>query len=920
MITPTASTLNAYGLRCEQRVTPMGIDETRPRLGWRLRSSRRGDGPSGHRITVWEGSSAAAKRVWDSGWVDGDAVEAVYGGAPLISSTRYEWSLELHDLEGRATLPAMSWFETGVLHPDEWRASWIRFDPESRPAVEPPQDDDVLGQGALGHLNRRLPPTAYLRRGFVVDRPPVRARLTITSKGIYEARLNGSRVGDAELSPGWTDYRFRIQYQTYDVTNLLLVGENALGAILADGWWSGRVGPGGRKLGEHYGGAPELLAQMHLEFADGSRQLVVTDEAWVSTTGPLRYADLLAGEYYDARNELGSWDVPGFDDSTWSPVIRGAPDTTLLIAQIDEPVRVTERLAPVSVTVCPRGQRVVDLGQNIVGRVRLRIRGANRGAKIILRHAEMLTEEGLLYTENLRLASATDIYVASGRELEIFEPRFTFHGFRYIEVTGYPGELNPDDIEGIVLHSDTARVGNLVTSDPMVNQLLSNIWWGQRGNFVSIPTDCPQRDERLGWLADAQVFLPTACFNADVSAFFSRWMRDVVDGRLPSGAFPDVAPRLFFEREGAPGWGDAGVVIPWHLWRTYGDRRTLQRSFDAMAGWIDHIRRRNPDLCWRNGVGNHYGDWLQVDAVTPREVLATAYFAHSTALVAAAAAVLGRVADSEQYSTLAAAIRAAFVANFVAEDGTVTGDTQTCYLLALAFDLLPAHQVESAVNRLVDDLEARGRRLSTGFLGVSLLCPVLTRFGRTDLAYALLQQTAFPSWGYSIINGATTIWERWDGWTIEGGFQSTAMNSFNHYALGSVGEWLFQCVAGIDQHPNSVGYRELSIAPRPGGSLTSARARFDGPRGLIETEWWSDGQRLELMVEVPPGCTATVQVPTTDPTSVHEGDEPVWSRAEMQARDGQADAVACLVGSGRYVFHSDYLRIPSPIPMPLSKP
>jgi alpha-L-rhamnosidase len=896
--------LAAYGLRCEFLVTPLGIGEPVPRLSWRMRSERRGDRPTARRVTVTRLSAGGepAEECLDSGWQDADLPEAEYAGAPLRSRTRYAWHVRLRDGAGADGPAADSWFETGLLHPGEWQAQWIARDPESAPPADPPTDHDIPGDGLLGFLNRRLPPCGYLRRSFTLPAAPVRARLLITARGLYEARLNGQRAGDAELAPGWTDYRARIQYQCYDVTGLLRAGPNVLGAILGDGWYSGRVGPGARRLGEHYGTRPELLCQLHVDLPGGGPEVICSDGQWHAATGPLRSADLLAGECYDARRELDGWDRPGYAAPGWAPVLVTGPDTALLTASSDEPVRVTQELAPRAVTRQPDGTFLADLGQNMVGRVRLTIRGARRGDRIVLRHGEMLAADGRLYTANLRLAAATDTDIAAGRDAETFEPRFTVHGFRYVEITGCRAAPAPGDLAGLVLHSDVPRAGELQTSDDTVNALLSNIWWSQRGNSVSVPTDCPQRDERLGWLADAQVFLPTASRNADVAAFFARWMRDVISSRLPGGAFPDVAPRLVFERTGAPGWGDAGVIIPWTLWRTYGDRRVLQRSFDAMAGWVDYVHAANPDLIWRHRTGNHYGDWLQAGAQTPREVLATAYFARSAGLVASAAQVLGRDEQARQYGHLAARITAAFNAEFVFPDGRVAGETQTSYLLALGFGLLPPELADAAAARLAADIEARGFRLTTGFLGVALLCPVLTEHGRADLAYALLHQDGYPSWNYSIRHGATTIWERWDGWTDERGFQSVAMNSFNHYSLGSVGDWLFGSAGGIGQAASSAGYREVVLSPRPGGRLTWARAWQETPRGRITCAWRiADGQ-LGLQVSIPPGATARVRVPTADPATVREGGVPV-ARAPGLTVAGTSDrAVLCDTGSGSYEF------------------
>jgi alpha-L-rhamnosidase len=576
-------------------------------------------------------------------------------------------------------------------------------------------------------------------------------------------------------------------------------------------------------------------------------------------------------------------------------------DTELgpLVAEPDNPVRVVHDQRAVAIDARAPRRFIVDFGQNLVGRVRLTIRGAASGQRIQLRHAEILAD-GELYVDNLRRAHATDMYTSGGAATEIFEPQFTFHGFRYVEVDNYPGELSPADITAQVLHSDTPWTGAFVCSDPMVNQLQSNISWGQRGNFLAVPTDCPQRDERLGWLADAQIFAPTASRNADVSAFFARWMRDVVDGQDADGAFRDVAPAISMDREAAPAWGDAGVIIPWHLWRTYGDRQVLERCFDAMAAWVAHIRRHNPDLRWRHHTGNSYGDWLQVDATTPRDVLSTAYFAHSAGLVAQAAQVLGRHEEAANHRALHTAIRAAFIESYVGDDGTVQGGTQTAYLLALAFGLLPEYLVPAAVEHLAADIEKRDNRLTTGFVGVALLCPVLADHGRADLAYALLHQQEFPSWGYSIRHGATTIWERWDGWTDHAGFQSPAMNSFNHYSLGSVGDWLFSRVAGIDQTPASVAYRELLLRPLPGGRLTWARAEQETIRGTVSCGWSIDDGRITVSAAVPPGCTATLEIPTPDPHSVRMSNAAAGGQTGIAGVEPSAAGATLRLRSGRY--------------------
>jgi alpha-L-rhamnosidase len=846
--------MTPYGLTTEQRSEPLGLGETRPRLSWKLRSERHGAAQTAYRITAAATESDLddpARLMWDSGRRDSDETLLIeWDGPALQSATLYHWRVETWDETGRPAGAARSWFETGLLHRDDWTAMWIGRDPVHLPMVDPPTDEE-----------RSFPDPAaapvYLRHAFEVAERPVRARLYATARGVYEPGLNGERVGDLELAPGWTEYHRRLQYQTFDVTDQVRAGANVVEAIVADGWWSGHVGYDPSRPARHYGLAPAYLAQLVLDFADGSRRVIATGDGWAAGDGAIRAADLLMGEFVDARRE------PSFRPAA---VLDHEPGP--LVAEPDHPIRITDDVFPTRVWQREPGRWLVDFGQNLVGRVALTVRGATAGQRIVLRHAEVLDDDGYLYLANLRRAQATDTYVSAGGTTEVFEPRFTFHGFRYAEVTGWPGELTEDDVVARVIHNDMPFTGTFECSDPTVNQLRANIVWGQRGNFLAVPTDCPQRDERLGWLADAQVFAPTATRNADVSAFFARWLLDVVDGQDADGAFRDVAPIMVLDREAAPAWGDAGVIIPWLLWRTYGDRRTLERSFDAMVAWVEHIRRHNPDLLWRHRTGNSYGDWLQVDAETPRDVLSTAYFAHSARIVADAADVLGR-AEAGGYRALSDKIRSAFVDAYVAEDGAVEGGTQTAYLLALGFGLLPGPLIPAAVDHLAADIEKRGNRLTTGFVGVSLLCPVLTEHGREDLAYALLHQEEFPSWGYSIRHGATTIWERWDGWTEHGGFQSAAMNSFNHYSLGSVGDWLYGRVAGIDQAPGSVAYRELLLRPTPGGRLTWARAEQETARGRVVCGWSLDGDRLTVTVTVPPGSTAILEIPTPDPGGVH---------------------------------------------------
>jgi alpha-L-rhamnosidase len=870
------------GLRCEYAIDPLGLGTTRPRLSWALVSSRRGERQTAYHVLVARSEEALARNegdLWDSGRVVSDrSVHVAYAGSPLVSRQRAFWKVRVWDRDGRETAWSPTGrFEMGLLRASDWSARWI-----GRPAPETSPDS---------------PPATYLRREFDVARAVRRARVYASARGLYEVFLNGRRVGEDYFRPGWTDYRDRFQVQTYDVGSLLRQGRNAVGVVLADGWYAGHVAAKGREI---WGRATRALVQIELEYDDGTRARVVSDASWRAGEGPIRASDLLMGETYDARREVAGWAEAGFDDAGWRGPEVEALGSVPLVPQVGPSVRRVAELDPQELTEPSPGVLVYDLGQNMVGFVRLRVSGP-AGTTVRLRHAERLNPDGSIYTANLRTARATDTYVLKGEGLEVWEPTFTYHGFRYVEVTGYPGIPRPDAVTGVVISSALVETGVFQTSSELVNQLQSNIVWGQRGNYLEVPTDCPQRDERLGWMGDAQVFARAACFDFDVASFLTRWLQDVRDAQSPEGGFPNYAPVPGKKEGGSPAWGDAGVIVPWTLYRCYGDKRVLKQQYEAMKRWIAYVREANPDLLWVKRSDENFGDWLNVDADAPRDVLATAYFARSTRLVAKTARVLGREQEARDFRRLFAEIRDAFDRAYVKPDGRIEGDTQTIYLLALAFDLLPEEMRPLAAERLVRDIvEKRHGHLSTGFLGVSLLNPVLTRIGRTDLAYRLLLNDTYPSWGYSIRQGATTIWERWDGWTEEKGFQDPGMNSFNHYALGSVGQWMYAVVAGIDLDPEEPGYQRIILQPRPGGGLTHAEGTLRSLYGRIRSAWRIDKGRLRWEVEVPPNTTAEIHVPTSDPESVTES-----GRAATEAEGLTPIGAAVFeAGSGRYSFEA----------------
>jgi alpha-L-rhamnosidase len=864
--------VNVSGLRCNHMVTPLTVGPEAPLLSWQLASGDRDVKQEAYRIRV----STAEGLAWDSGPVGSTSQAVSYGGPPLASQTLYSWSVTATTGSGEESHSGPAWFETGLLKRADWQASWITL---PRPGDS---HDDIR-------------PAPYLRRAFVVDGELRRARLYITAAGLYEATLNGVRVSDDQLTPGWTDYARRVNYQSYDVTALVRAGPNVIGAVLADGWYSGRVGL--TRTRELYGSGPALLAQLVLDWSDGIRTTVGSDEQWRATFGPLMASDLLMGQTYDARRELGAWHLADYDDAAWRPAVRVAGPVGVLAGQPCAPVTAVAQLHPIALSEPIPGSYVFDLGQNMVGRVRLRLKGP-AGTITRVRYGEVLSPDGALYTENLRGARATDTYIKGADAPESWEPAFTVHGFRYAELTGCPQPPTFADVTGIVVSSIDEASGEFDCSDPLVRQLQHNIVWGQRGNFVEVPTDCPQRDERLGWMGDAQVFVATACFNADVAAFLTKWTTDVFDAQSPEGAFPDVAPlpprdTVVDLAHGAPGWGDAGVIVPWSLYHCYGDRRILELAYQPSIAWIHYIRSRNPDLIWRVGRGNDYGDWLAVDADTPKEVVATAYFARSARLVARMGSVLGRADEAKLYDGLADDIAAAFRAAFVTSEGRVLGNTQTGYALALRFGLLTEDQRIGAARWLAADIEARDWHMSTGFLGVGHLLPALTDIGRIDLAYRLLLQETFPSWGYAIRRGATTIWERWDGLRPDGTLQDPAMNSFNHYALGSVGEWLYTVVGGLRCHQDSAGWEHIVVQPHSGGNLTWASCRYESVRGPVACRWELDGERLSVEVEIPAGSIADVVLPCA-------AGQAVTGLSDVHIAEGLARA---RIGSGSYRVH-----------------
>jgi alpha-L-rhamnosidase len=887
-------------LRCEYKVDPLGIDVRKPRFSWELVSAEKGVKQTSYEVRVAgsEGELAKGKVIWDSGTQASDAsIQVEYGGPGVASGLIYYWQVRVADNHGHLSeWSKTARWEMGLLEAGDWKAKWITpniFEEETKSN-----------------------PSPILRREFLVKKKVERARIYATAMGLYELALNGKRVGDEYFTPGWTAYDFRYQYQTYDVTSLLKNGENCLGAMLGDGWFRGRLAWDNKR--NSYGKKLGLLEQVVITYADGTQEIVGSDDKWKSATGAVLESDIYNGETYDARLERAGWSEAGYKDGEWKGVTVVEAPRAKIVAPAGPGVKKIEEIKPVKVFRTPAGETVVDMGQDMVGWVKFRLT-APAGTTVTLRSAEVLDKTGNFYTANLRSAKESIRYTSKGAGSETFEPHFTFQGFRYVAVSGWPGEVSAQDFAGVVVHSAMARTGTFESSSALLNQLEHNIIWGQKGNFLDVPTDCPQRDERLGWTGDAQVFASTASFNFDTAAFYTKWLRDLALDQEDDGAVPFVIPNALSHetRKGAAasaGWADASVVVPWTVYQAYADKRILEEQYPSMKAWVEYMRRAAGDrYIWSNGFS--FGDWLAFattnadypGATTDKDLIQTAYFAWSTRLLAKTAQTLGKKEDAAEYAGLEEKIRNAFQREFVTANGRLASNTQTAYALALAFGLLPESQRAGAAARLAADVRKFGH-LTTGFLGTPVLCQTLSNYGYLDEAYMLLNRTEYPSWLYPVTQGATTIWERWDGQKPDGSFQDVGMNSFNHYAYGAIGDWMYRVVAGIERDEAAPGYKHIFIQPRPGGGLTDAKASVASMYGLVAAGWEIREGKMTVEIAVPVNTTATVRLPNAKLEEVSEGGKPLAGRAEFSQAQQTGDAVVLEVGSGKYVFESAYRR------------
>ncbi len=881
-----ASTTVGEGFR-----NPLGYDLQDLTFSWRLPLLRNGTAQTAYRVLVATSPDKLPGNpdVWDSGKVgSSQSVKIPYQGPALQSRDRRYWMVKVWDEGGQeGAWSDVNHFEVGLTDHSAWKGQWISGDlPLGK--KEYLFNRSSLPKGKKASYEFMKP--AYLRKDFDAAGQVVRARFYATAKGIYKASINGTELDSStQWIPGWTEYGKRIQTDTYDVTGLIRSGPNAIGVLAGDGWYAGQL-HGKRK--HHKKGW--FLGQLEIFYADGSSRVITTDDTWRVSTGPIVFGDIFDGEDYDANLEMDGWDEPGFDTAAWTkPEVEPVDANVALDPRRNQPVSEIQEITPVSVKEIREGVFIFNMGQNMVGWPRLVDMPVEKGSVVKLRFGEVLLPDGTLYVDNYRAAISEDTYTPKADGSVTWEPTLTFHGFQYVEVSGLRKGAVPStgNLKGVVLHNAMPLTGGFECSSEKINKLQSNIQWGQRGNFFSVPMDCPQRDERLGWTGDAQIFAPTATFNMDVEAFFTKWMVDVNDLQDERGAYPNVAP-YGVKNRGSGGWSDVGIIVPYEMYLAYGNTKIFADHYDQMKKWIHFLRDHSSKNLIRMGFG--FGDWLQPNSVsaqrsgkergsdTPNALIGTAYHYRTTLMMEHMATVLGKEDDAKEFAALAQEIKAAFNRAFVGENGRIDRngsktftESQTAYLVPLAFGLLDEGTAKLAAGHLVRKIKEDGNHLNTGFIGTPILTSVLAQIGEVDLAYELLEKETYPSWLFTVNQGATTMWERWDAYSIEKGIHPARGNSLNHYAYGAIGKWLYAGVAGLTYDEKQPGYKNIVCAPIPGGSLTHASAWHDTPYGRASSSWKRSGDRLEWQIEIPANATGTLVFPTRQLDSIRVDDQQV---------------------------------------------
>ncbi|WP_419888406.1 glycoside hydrolase family 78 protein [Neobacillus niacini] len=810
-------------LRIEYQENPLGLDVKKPRFSWKLISEEQNVLQTAYQIIV----SKEKEKVWDSGKMEsGSSVLLEYMGLELERQTKYDVQVKVWDNKGKQSSVEGS-FETGLLKGSNFRAEWITHDFPAEETACP-----------------------IFTKEFKAEKEIKSVRIYATALGVYEIKLNGEKVGDTYFAPGWTNYHKRLQYQTYQADELLQE-KNRVEITVGNGWYKGIFGF--TCTPNHYGDRVAALAEIHITYTDGTSQIIKTDDSWKVTTGSIRSSEIYMGETIDS-----CFTEPNFSDAVIFPF-----DKERIVGQESEPVRITKRMPALKSFTTPKVEKVIDFGQNLTGFVEVKVHG-QIGQKITIRHAETLDKDGNFYSETLRQAVSIDQFICNGEE-QTFRPHFTFHGFRYIAIEGLE-EFELENFTACVLHTHMEETGTFTTSNALVNQLQSNIQWSQRGNFLDIPTDCPQRDERLGWTGDAQVFVGTAAYNHNVALFFSKWLHDLASEQTEEYGVPHVVPNILGNQEGAAAWSDAAVIIPWVVYETYGDERILEEQYESMKGWVDYITAR----CGTNGLwqtGFQYGDWLALDkeegadrtGATDKYLVANAYYAYSANIVSKTASVLGKEEDKEQYEALYRKIKKAFNDEYLTATGRLVSETQTGCVLALHFDLAEERHRARILESLTKNIANHKNHLTTGFVGTPYLCHALSDNDEHDLAGTLFLKEDYPSWLYAIKKGATTIWERWNSILPNGDFDESGMNSLNHYAYGSIGEWMYKKLAGINQL--EPGYKKIFIKPQFIKGITSVEANFQSVYGEIKSAWSCKESKIKIDVVIPANTTAVLYLP-----------------------------------------------------------
>ncbi|GGI29111.1 family 78 glycoside hydrolase catalytic domain [Pedobacter mendelii] len=858
-----AQKLSVNNLTVEHQINPLSVDNSHLRFSWKINSDLQNTMQTSYEIRISNNPLITDRNSVKIAKKNDHSVLTAYEGPALLSKTKYYWQVKVKDNHGNTSpWSAIQYFQTGLGVAD-WTAKWI---------CTPNQDTSLI--------------SPLFRKEFNLNKKIKSAMIYITAKGLYEANINGKRLGNEYLSPGWTSYKNHLQYQVYDITGSIKNGANAIGISLGDGWYKGRIGFDNQN--KFYGDTRALLLQLEIEYTDGEKEIISSDESWKSNNGPILASSIYDGETYDARLELPGWTTAGYqENSSWKAVRILDKGTEKLIGMSGPAVKKHEEFKAIKIIKTPKDETIIDFGQNLVGWVILKAKGRS-GTKITISHSEVLDKAGNFYTSNLRSAKQQNNYILKGSDEQVFEPHFTFQGFRYIKVEGYPGTINLENFKAVAIYSDMKVTGKFSTSNPLLNQLQHNIEWGQKGNFVDVPTDCPQRDERLGWTGDAQAFSKTAAYNMDVSGFFTKWLKDVKADQLPNGSIPYVVPNVLNEgANGSAGWADVATIIPWDMYVLYGDKGILEAQYESMKKWVDYVSSVAKNDLWNSGF--HFGDWLfyRPDddndgraAVTDKYMIAQTFYSHSVQLLINSAKVLNKNEDAKLYEALQERIKTAYLKEYMTPNGKLVSNTQTAYVLALQFDMLPQNLRLQAAERLVQNVKSYGNHLTTGFLGTPYLCHVLSRFGFENIAYDLLMQEKYPSWLYPVKMGATTIWERWDGIKPDGSFQTPNMNSYNHYAYGAIGDWMYKNIAGINVVAEQPGYKAIIISPKPGGGLTSADAELETSYGKIKSSWTLNNGIFKLDITIPSNTSATILLPKNN-------------KKEM-------------VGSGNYYFEYKY--------------